>query len=48
MAIISLFQTIHNRKHVRQILAYPDSAVHFRPDFLSKVITGDESWGFCL
>ena len=26
---ISLFQTIPNKKHVRQILAYPDSAIHF-------------------
>jgi len=40
---ISLFQTIPNRKHVRQIPAYPDSAVRLSDTFLLALAI---SWGY--
>jgi len=39
-----LFQTILNRKHVRQMFAYPDSAIGFiQTNFLLALLV---SWGY--
>ena len=35
LLITITFETIPNRKHVRQILAYPDSAIRFSHIFIS-------------
>ena len=38
-----MFQTIPNRKHVRQILAYPDSTIRFSQD--TFLLALPVSWG---